>query len=240
MDEGVVVVREGATLAAAAAEWLADQVRVSIEWRGRCALMLSGGRALRPVYAALATDPLAGTIDWPLVHIYFADERAVPPDDAESNYRMIAEVLLARVPVPASQIHRMEAERPDIVAAASDYERLLPDQLDVLCLGIGPDGHTASLFPGHAELTEQRRRVVSILSSPKPPARRVTITPPVIAAARRIAMLATGAEKAAMVQRALEGPLAPRDVPAQLARRGTWFLDAAAAAGLRRPAGAGA
>ena len=160
--------------------------------------------------------------------MFFGDERAVPPDHPDSNYLMVHRVLLSRVPVPAGQVHRMEAERSDREAAAREYERLLPPQLDILVLGMGPDGHTASLFPGSAALDERQRLVLPVIGA-KPPPQRLTITPPVIEAARRVAVIATGEDKAAMVARAIEGPLAPKDVPVQLARRGAWFLDQAAA-----------
>jgi 6-phosphogluconolactonase len=125
----------------------------------------------------------------------------------------------------------MEAERADREAAAREYERSLPPRLDVLLLGMGSDGHTASLFPGSAALDERHRLVVPVLSA-KPPAIRLTITPPVIKAARKVAVIATGEDKALMVARAIEGPSALRAVPVQLARRGVWFLDQAAAAQL--------
>jgi 6-phosphogluconolactonase len=177
-------------------------------------------------------------IDWSEVEVYFGDERAVPPDHADSNYRMVHEALLSRVPVPPGQVHRMEAERDDREAAALEYERLLPPRLDVLFLGMGHDGHTASLFPGSAALDERQRRVVAVIG-PKPPAGRLTITPPVIAAARSVAVLAIGDDKAATVARALEGPPDPQAVPVQLARRGVWFLDHAAATLLTSPKVAG-
>ena len=107
-------------------------------------------------------------------------------------------------------------------------DRTLPLSLDVLLLGVGADGHTASLFPGSPALAERRRLVVPVTGA-KPPAERLTITPPVIGAARRVAVLGAGADKAAMVARALEGPVEPGEVPAQLARHGVWFLDRAAA-----------
>ena len=156
--------------------------------------------------------------------MYFGDERAVPPDHPDSNYLMVHRVLLSRVPVPAGQVHRMEAERSDREAAAREYERSLPPRLDILVLGMGPDGHTASLFPGSAALDERQRLVVPVIGA-KAPVERLTITPPVIEAARRVAVIATGEDKAAMVARAIEGPLAPKEVPVQLARRGSWFLD---------------
>jgi 6-phosphogluconolactonase len=228
---GRVIVREGAALSQACAEWIARAVTGAITARGRCAIALAGGSSPRPVYAALSAPPLWGAIDWLHVHVYFGDERAVPPDDPVSNYRMACDTLLCRVPIPHTQVHRMEAERADLDAAATGYQRQLPAALDVLLLGMGPDGHTASLFPGSPALEERQRRVVPVVG-PKPPSRRLTITAPVIEAAREVAVIATGAEKAAMVLRALEGRGDLADVPVALARRGTWFLDAAASSRL--------
>jgi 6-phosphogluconolactonase len=221
----LTVVPDPEQLARPAAEWLEAEILASIRARGRCALALAGGRTPEPVYRELAQ---AADVDWSRVSVFFGDERAVPPDDAESNYRMVRAALLSRVPIPAARVHRMEAERADRDLAAREYERLLPAALDILVLGVGPDGHTASLFPGSAALDERRRLVVPVVGT-KPPAERLTITPPVIEAAQRVAVLVTGADKAAVVARALEGPLAPREVPAQLARRGAWFVDRAAA-----------
>jgi 6-phosphogluconolactonase len=224
----VIVVSEPAELVQPAAEWLKLEMARAIDERGSCAVGLAGGRTPEPVYRALAAT---SGVDWKRVDVFFSDERAVPPDHAESNYRMVRLALLSRVAIPAGQVHRMEAERPDREAAAREYERALPPRLDVLVLGMGPDGHTASLFPGSAALDERRRLVVPVVGA-KPPAERLTITPPVIEAARKVAVIATGEEKAAMVARAIEGPLAPNAVPVQLARRGVWFLDRAAAARL--------
>ncbi len=230
MTELIVVARP-AELARPAAEWLELEVNRAITERGRCAIALSGGRTPEPAYRELA---LATSIDWKRVEIFFADERAVAPDHADSNYRMVHLSLLSRVPVPANQVHRMEAERSNRDGAAREYEGLLPRALDILLLGIGADGHTASLFPGSAALDERQRLVLPVLGA-KPPAERMTITPPVIEAARKVVVLASGEDKAAIVARALEGPPAPKVVPAQLARRGTWFLDQAAAARLTAP-----
>ncbi len=230
---GRIVVADGAALARSAAVWLAETLADAIAARGRCTLALAGGSTPAPVYAELASPALARRIDWSRVHVYFGDERAVPPTHRDSNYRVASDVLLSRVPIPAAQIHRMEGERQDLAAAAADYERLLPPALDVLLLGMGRDGHTASLFPHSPALAERARRVV-VVESPKPPPLRLTITPPVIAAARHLAMLATGKEKADPAVRALEGPATPQEIPACLARHGIWFLDRAAAALLPR------
>ncbi len=167
-------------------------------------------------------------VPWNLVHVYFGDERAVPPDHSDSNYRMAKESLLSRVPIPGAQVHRPAAEQQDRDAAARAYESILPAIFDVVLLGIGEDGHTASLFPGSAALGETERRCVAVIG-PKPPPERLTLTPPVLEQARALVMLATGAGKAEPVERALFGAWDPVGTPAQLARRGTWFLDPAAA-----------
>jgi 6-phosphogluconolactonase len=222
----LVVVPEPAELARRTAGWLVLEVSGAIAERGTCALGLAGGRTPEPVYRDLAVE---SSIDWSRVDVFFSDERAVPPDHPDSNYRMVHLALLTRVLIPAARVHRMEAERSDRDAAAREYERSLPPRLDVLLLGIGPDGHTASLFPGSSVLDERQRLVVPVTAA-KAPADRLTITPPVIEAARKVAVIATGEDKAAMVARAIEGPLVPAAVPAQLARRGVWFLDRTAAA----------
>ena len=224
----LVVVPTPPELARPTAEWLELEMARAIAGRGACAVCLAGGRTPEPIYRELAA---ASTIDWSRVEVFFGDERAVPPDHPDSNYLMVHRVLLSRVPIPAGRVHRMEAERSDREAAAREYERSLPSQLDILVLGMGPDGHTASLFPGSAALDEHQRLVVPVIGA-RPPPQRLTITPLVIEAARRVAVIATGGDKAAMVARAIEGPLSPKDVPVQLARRGTWFLDQAAAGSL--------
>jgi 6-phosphogluconolactonase len=162
------------------------------------------------------------------VELFFGDERAVPPSDARSNFHMAYETLLRHVAIPPAGIHRMEAEHPDLEAAARAYDALLPERLDVLLLGIGEDGHTASLFPGADSLDVRDRRVVPAVS-PVPPTNRLTITPPVIAGARRVLVIAAGSGKAAPVARALDAATDPREIPARLAREATWLLDDAAA-----------
>jgi 6-phosphogluconolactonase len=214
-----------------AAGWISTAINQSVDARGNCSIGLVGGSTPRPVYWALAQAPFRDTIRWERVWAYFGDERAVPPDHPDSNYGSAREALLRHVPIPEGQVFRMPAERADREVAAAAYSRLLPEKLDILILGVGTDGHTASLFPGSPALDEPGRRVVAVIG-PKPPAARLTITPPVIAAAREVLVLVRGEEKASVVARALQGSYAPRDLPAQLAREGTWILDRAAAAGL--------
>lgn len=226
-----LVIEQRQALAAAAAEWVAAEIRTAVKERGRCAIALSGGTTPRAVYAELARRP--DDAPWSHVDVFFGDERCVPPDDPASNFRMADASLLQHVPIPRERIHRMEGERPDPEGAASDYERSLPERLDILLLGVGPDGHTASLFPGAPALDERTRRVLAV-ESPVPPVHRLTITPPVIAAARRTAVLVTGAEKAPVVARVLEGRFDPHALPAQLALGAAWFVDRDAAAQLQR------
>jgi 6-phosphogluconolactonase len=223
-----LIVSPPADLVSQAAEWLEREVMSAIAERGSCALALSGGRTPEPVYRDLAGR---SSIDWERVDVFFGDERAVPPDHPESNYHMVHLALLSRIAIPPGKVHRMEAERADREAAAREYEASLPARLDVLLLGMGADGHTASLFPGSAALDESDRLVMPVLGA-KPPVERLTITPPVIEAARKVAVIATGADKAMMVARAIDGTYAPRAVPVQLARKGVWFLDQAAASRL--------
>jgi len=197
----------------------------SAKSRGRACIALSGGTTPRAVHEALAE---LSEVPWHLVHVFFGDERAVAPDHPDSNYRMAKESLLSRVPIPPAQVYRPAAEAPDREGAARDYAALLPAAFDVVILGIGEDGHTASLFPGASSL-EASELCVAVIG-PKPPPARLTLTPPVLERARSLVMLAVGAGKAEPVKRALEGAWDPKQTPAQLARRGTWFVDRAAAA----------
>jgi len=165
------------------------------------------------------------------------DERAVPPDHPESNYRAARETLFADRPELLAHVHRMPADASDLEAAAREYGAALPDPLDLVLLGIGEDGHTASLFPGLPALAERTARVV-VVTGPKPPNPRLSITPPVIEQAREVLVLASGAGKADAVARVLEGPMDTRALPAQLVRSRAWIVDRDAARGLQeRPDG---
>ncbi len=217
--------------AADAAAHLATTIGMAVAARGACAIALAGGHTPEPVYRRLAADPLVRAVPWEALSVYFGDERAVPPDDPASNFRMAREALLGRVPLAADAVHRMAADAPERDAAARDYAALLPDPLDVLLLGIGPDGHTASLFPGSSALGERRHRVVAV-TGPFEPRHRLTITPPVIAAARQVIVLASGDDKAGIVASALGEVVDIDRWPVQLARTGTWILDTAAASRL--------
>jgi 6-phosphogluconolactonase len=226
------IVTEGREFADRAAEWIAAVLREIVARQGRCTLALAGGTTPGPVYRHLAG--LSG-LPWAQVEVYFGDERGVPPDHPDSNYRLALETLLSRVAIPPTQVHRMEAERADRDRAARDYEALLPDPLDLLLLGVGRDGHVVSLFPRAPALAERIRQVLPVMGgSPELP--RLTVTVPVIQRARNLLTLARGAAKAAVVAAALDGPLDIAGVPAQLGREGAWVLDRAAAADLARVA----
>jgi 6-phosphogluconolactonase len=226
-----VVVLDSASFGGQAARRIATEIRRILRSRDRCSLALSGGETPRPVYRCLAAE-LPEPESWRRVEVYFADERCVPPDDAASNYRMVRETLLDLLPAAPAGLHRMEGERSDRDGAARAYEALLPGRLDLLILGLGPDGHIASLFPGSPSLAESRRRVLAV-TAPKPPPERLTITPPVIRAARLTIGLVAGAGKAEALARVLDGPDDLERTPGRLARGGLWLVDAAAAGRLQ-------
>ena len=236
---GTVEVLAGApALAEAAADRLAAWLEAALRARGTASLAVSGGATPVLTHRALARRPL----DWSRVHVWFCDERAVGPDDPDSNHRLARDTLIAPAGIPDANVHRMIGEAPDLDAEAERYARALPAALDVLLLGIGPDGHTCSLFPGSPLVTERVRRVAAVFDSPKPPPRRITLTPPTLAAAGDALMLVEGQEKADAVARALDPVTAPQQVPASLVRGRTWLLDTTAAARLpaarvARPAG---
>ena len=213
-------------LAERAAARIAEALKKAISADAKSSLALAGGTTPRAAYEALAKIP---GIDWSRVSVYFGDERAVPPTHPDSNFSMAQAALFTRVPLPTANIHRIVAENPDQDAAARAYEALLPARLSVLVLGIGEDGHTASLFPGSPALNERTRRVLPVIG-PKPPPQRLSITPPVIESAQLCIVIANGAGKAEPVRRALKEPLDIQTTPSGLARHGLWLLDHAAAA----------
>ena len=225
-------------LSHAAADELGAIARAAVRARGRCDIALSGGSTPRHLFGLLAQ---AGrdALPWDHIELWWGDERAVPPDHADSNYRMLRESLLARIPIPASNVHRMEAEASDLDAAAARYaEELGQAPLDLAILGMGADGHTASLFAGSPALAEQQRRCVAVAApqTARPAVRRITLTHPVFAAAREVIFLIAGEDKALTLKRVIEGPDCPDALPSQtIARRPTpviIFCDRGAAAEL--------
>ncbi len=237
-----------AALAEAAARRVVESAQAAIDARGAFSIALSGGSTPRELHLKLSSKPLVDQVDWQRVHMFFGDERCVPPDDPQSNYRMAEETLLSRVPIRHEllKIHRMRGELPPEEAAV-DYERELkaffkdePPRLDLILLGMGDNGHTASLFPGLTALHEQQRWVVAEYVA-EVGMWRITLTPVVINLAREVLFLVAGAAKASMLHQVLEGPYAPDEKPSQIVRPSpgevVWFVDAAAAEKLSRPPG---
>ena len=205
-------------LAEAAARHVVERAHTAIGERGRFSLALSGGSTPRALHQRLASPPLVDQVDWARVHVFFGDERCVPPDDDRSNFRMADETLLSRVAIPRAHIHRLHGELPPAEAAA-DYERQLqeffgtePPRLDLILLGMGDNGHTASLFPGLAAVRESRRWVVAEYVA-EVDMWRLTLTPVVLNLARQDVFLVAGSGKAQMLRRVLEGPYLPDELP---------------------------
>lgn len=230
-------------VARAAASRFAELARGAAAERGLFSVALAGGSTPRRVYELLAGEEFRGQVDWENVHVFFGDERTVPADHAESNYRMASESLLSRVPVPEKNIHRIEGVG-DAAANASDYESemrgLFGDdaewpRLDLVMLGMGDDGHTTSLFPNTAALDERRAWVAANWVE-KLGTWRVTLTAPAINAARHVLFLVNGTGKAERLREVLAGERDPARLPSQLIRPhdGTleWLVDRAAASRL--------
>jgi len=207
--------------------------------RGICALALSGGETPRMLYRRLAETADGDEPDWSRVHLCFGDERMVSPDDAASNYGMVRDELIAHIPLPAGNVHRIRGERPPAIAAreyAADIAGVLSrtgGKFDLVLLGLGTDGHTASLFPGTDVLDERAEAVRAVVASVGP---RVTLTLPVINGAREVLFLVSGEAKASIVRRVLEPAAGEPPLPASLVRpvasAPCWMLDAAAAGSL--------
>jgi 6-phosphogluconolactonase len=248
------VVADLAEMARAAAEEVTSAAVEAVRQHGRFAIALSGGSTPRPLFRLLASTgkPFRARLPWDRAHFFWGDERHVPPDHPDSNYRMAREELLDHVPVPAGNVHRIRSEDPDAGAAANDYEQELrrffappaslpteaplpaeePPRFDLMLLGIGPDGHTASLFPGTSVVHETQRWVaapwVEALRT-----FRITLTPPVLNAAARVLFLVSGADKAAALRAIVERDAGERQevdrYPAQVVQpaRGSllWLVD---------------
>ena len=219
----------------------------SIDAAGRFSVALSGGSTPRALYRLLAEPPSRDAIDWPHVHLFWGDERFVPADHPDSNYRLAREAFITRVPIPQENVHPILTQATDPETAAAQYEVTLrrffasPEgeapRFDLVLLGLGADGHTASLFPESPALDENRRLVAAVYV-PKLAAWRLTLTPPVLRAARHLIFLVSGQDKASVLQEVLEGPYDPRRLPAQLARPNEgdliWIVDEEAASLLQR------
>lgn len=243
----IIVESSPADLSRAAAKRFVQTVAESQRQHGSACVALSGGSTPRALFTLLASDEYANKLDWQAVDIFWGDERTVPPDHSDSNYRMAHETLLSKLPVPEARIHRMRGEI-DPVAAAADYSLVLQQvfelteanaipRFDLILLGLGPDGHTASLFP-HTSALDVRDQLVVANPVPQQQTTRLTLTVPVLQAATHVHFLVAGQDKAPAVHRAIEGAWDPAETPSQYLRNAnghvTWLLDTAAAADLRR------
>jgi len=238
MDANVVVLPDPGALAHEAARRFVALAREAAESRGRFSAALSGGSTPGGLYRLLAEEPYSVQVPWDAVHLFWGDERCVPPDDPGSNYHLAEEILLSRVPIPPENVHRVLGEL-EPASAARDYEQEIQDffcgphaRFDLILLGLGEDGHTASLFPGSPALAETERLVAATTAVYQDrPAQRVTLTLPALNSARQALFLVAGSAKAGIVQSVLEG--ADERLPARrvqpVAGGLTWLLDAQAA-----------
>ena len=228
----------------AAAEEIVRAANAAVAERGRFTIALSGGSTPRNLYTLLATNARS-TLPWAQMFFFWSDERHVPPNDPESNYRMAEETMLSKIPVLPGNVFRVPAENPDAAAAAEAYEQTLRKffaleagqfpRFDMILLGLGPDGHTASLFPETAALRETARLVVANWVE-KMKTSRITFTLPVLNVARCVAFLVSGADKAPILREVLEGNAPGEKYPSKLVQPSDgkliWFVDRAAASEL--------
>jgi 6-phosphogluconolactonase len=227
------------SLSLAAALLFMRQAKQAARARGRFSVALSGGETPRRTYELLGGPALRRQVPWGQVHVFWGDERCVPPTDRRSNARLAREALLDHVPIPAAQVHPIRCDAL-LRAGAREYEARLraffagrPPRFDLVLLGLGENGHTASLFPGTAALTERRRWVAEVHLAGQD-LDRVTLTAPLINWAALVAFLVAGAAKAMVLREVLQGRRQPRHLPAQLIQpqRGQllWLVDQEAAA----------
>src|ERR1051326_4103920 len=225
-------------LARGAAEYFVARSDEAVALKGFFTVALSGASPPQALYQLLADadEPFHAQVPWSRTHFFWSDERHVPPDHPDSNYRMAHKAMLSRVPVPESNIHRIHSENPDANAAANEYEQtllqltkqtLLP--LDLILLGLGPDGHTASIFPG-SEVLHETKRLIAAPWVEKFNSYRITMTLPLLNSGAVVLFLVSGAEKAGIVKEVLEGP---KKYPAQFVQptqgQLLWMLDKDAA-----------
>jgi 6-phosphogluconolactonase len=236
------IYRDPPALARALADLFVAIGRMAMAERGAFYVALSGGNTPRAAYELLAVEPLREELSWSDVFVYFGDERCVPPDDEQSNYRMARHTFLDAVGIPRANVHRIAGE-VDPGHAANEYASLLRADLgnaprfDLIMLGLGPDGHTASLFPGTSPETDEDSLVRAVYAQSQM-MWRVTITPKVINLARTVAFAVEGPEKAAIFAAVYEGPVDPVKYPAQIVRpasgRLVWLVDELAAGMLKQ------
>jgi 6-phosphogluconolactonase len=240
----IAVCADSAALAEAAAQAVVEAARAAVATRGRFMIALAGGLTPRETYRRLAESPHREAMPWSQTFVFFGDERCVPADHPDSNYGMARQALLDKVPLPPGQVFPMGGDADDPDRAATDYARTLAQafstrrgempRFDLVLLGMGLDGHTASLFPGSPVLKEIFRPVVGVHAAAAAVPQRITLTLPVLNAAAQVAFLVAGAEKAKAVKAVLrDGTLLPAALVKPEAGRLRWILDPGAAALIR-------
>ena len=241
----VVIFQDIDKLSKSAADYIVRVAHEAVARHGTFTVALSGGSTPRKLYGILGSEPYRSQIDWNKIEIFWCDERSVPPTDAESNYHLADEILFSKVTIAPEHIHRMPADAPDGDAASLAYAQEIRQVLvtsgvpdfDLIQLGMGPEAHTASLFPHQASLQERERLVLPV-SVPKPPPHRLTFTIPVLNAAHHILFLLTGAEKDKALAEVLEGKENGEEYPAQNVHPAqgevTWMIDTKAAQLLKK------
>jgi len=229
------------SLADAAARHLIDLAETAISRSGRFHLALAGGSTPLSLYKLLASGDLTSRLDWTAVHLYWGDERCVPPDHEQSNYRTAQHALIDQIPIPKANVHRMPGEL-DPEQGALAYEQLLYRQFrwktpvfDLVLLGMGADGHTASLFPGDDALEERKRWVVAVdhQGPPAPIVSRLTLTLPLLNVARSVIFLVAGEHKAQAVRWVQQGDDLPAGMVSPVSGDLVWMLDEGAAEGVK-------
>lgn len=237
----ITIVDDAAAIADAAAQLVLEAAEQSVAKRGRFTIALAGGSTPRATYQRLALAPYVERMPWSRTWVFFGDERAVGPDHPESNYRMAYEALLSKVAMPAEQIIRPRGEAEDLEEATAEYLQRLTEvfgtrrgevpRFDLILLGMGVDGHTASLFPGSPALREVFRPVAAVHAAAAAIPKRMTFTFPVITAAAHVAFLVSGPEKAKVVKAVLvDGAMLPAAMARPSDGRLSWILDRDAAA----------
>ena len=236
------IYKDNDELSVEVAKWIINYIRETLREQDRFTLVLSGGGTPQKLNMLLAADPYKNEIDWSKLHIFWGDERFVPYTDERNNAKMAFDTLLDHVPVPPTQIHRMKTENIIPEVAAGEYELILHQyfpasvpvrtSFDLVLLGMGDDGHTLSLFPGTHVMHEEFKWATSLFL-PQQQMFRVTLTPPIVNRAARIAFLVTGPGKASALQQVIEGDFNPDKYPSQMIKpmpgEVYWFVDKAAA-----------
>lgn len=239
-QQEIICCKEQKDLSIIGAERIVAMAKETVRLNGRFTLSLAGGSTPRSLYRLLSSGKYRNKIPWDKVHLFWGDERCVQPDHPDSNYRMVKEMLLPAIDIPSENVHRIKGELGE--AAAPDYEKTLKinfdtegeslPRFDLILLGMGDDGHTASLFPRTEAVSDEKGWVREVFVE-RPKSMRISLTPPVINSAAEIMLLVSGGGKAPALKEVIEGAFDPISYPAQILRmsRGnvTWLVDEAAA-----------